>query len=118
MGVHAVPWNNRVMDQANSFWCYALCFSIAGAIWALLFGPAEQPLKKNGKKNQKKVDSEKKTPAKGTVASARLKQIVIEGCDLLIPLELLGWMPTGDVVVGSTMVLSTLLAGQEIWARV
>jgi hypothetical protein len=117
MGVYAVPWHDRVMDQANTFWFYALSFSVVGAMWALLVGPTEQPSKKNGKKKNQKT-SEEATPATPTAASARVKQIVVDGCDLLIPLELLGWMPTGDVVVGSTMLLSTLLTAQEIWARV
>ncbi|KAJ5822386.1 peroxin-11B Pex11B-Penicillium chrysogenum [Penicillium robsamsonii] len=116
MGVYAVSWNGRVMDQANTFWFYALSFSVAGAIWALLAG-SEQPLKKNGKRKNQKTTSEKATPVKVTATSTRVKQIVVDGCDLLIPLELLGWMPTGDVVVGSTMVLSTLLTAQDIWAR-
>ncbi|KAJ5205149.1 peroxin-11B [Penicillium cf. griseofulvum] len=117
MGVYAVSWNGRVMDQANTFWFYALAFSVAGGIWALLVGSAAQPSTKNGKrKNQK--SSEKAPPAKATAASARAKQIVVDTCDLFIPLELLGWMPTGDVVVGSTMMLSTLLTAQDIWARV
>lgn len=115
MGVYAVSWNDQVMDQANTFWLYALAFSIAGGVWTLLVGPTQQAPKKNGKKN------EKATPDKATVqaaASTQLKRIVVDGCDLLIPLELLGWMPTGDVVVGSTMVLSTLLTAQDIWAQV
>ncbi|CAI7654364.1 unnamed protein product [Penicillium glandicola] len=118
MGVYAVPWNDSVMEQANTFWFYALSFSVAGTIWALLVGPAEQPSKKNGKRKNQKTASEKAAPVQSTVASAQVKQIVVDGCDLLIPLELLGWMPTGDMVVGSTMVLSTLLTAQEIWARV
>ena len=117
MGVYAVSWNDRVMDQANTFWLYALSFSVAGAIWALLFGSTQQPPKKEAKKNQK-AESEKASPVKATPASALVKQAVVDGCDLLIPLELLGWWPTGDVVVGSTMVLSTLLTAQDIWARV
>ncbi|KAJ5784151.1 uncharacterized protein N7518_009828 [Penicillium psychrosexuale] len=117
MGVYAVTWNDPVMNQANTFWLYALSFSVAEAIWALLVSPAEQPSKKNGKRKNRKIASEK-TAVKSTVTSARVKQIVVDGCDLLIPLELLGWMPTGDVVVGSTMVLSTLLTAQEVWARV
>jgi hypothetical protein len=118
MGVCAVPWHDRVMDQANTFWLYALSFSVAGALWALLFGPAEKAPKKNGQKKNRKAVSEKTSPVKATAASACVKQIVVELCDLLIPLELLGWMPTGDVVVGSTMVLSTLLTAQDIWAQV
>jgi hypothetical protein len=115
MGVYAVSWHDPVMDQANTFWLYALSFSIAGGIWALL-GPSEQPAKRDGKKE--KVESEKTVPVKATPSSALIQQIVVDGCDLLIPLELLNWMPTGDVVVGSTMVLSTLLTAQNIWAQV
>ncbi|KAJ6100279.1 hypothetical protein N7467_001814 [Penicillium canescens] len=116
MGVYAVSWHDPVMDQANTFWLYALSFSVAGGIWALLFGPSEQLAKKDGEK--KKVESEKAVPVKATPSSALIQQIVVDSCDLLIPLELLNWMPTGDVVVGSTMVLSTLLTAQNIWARV
>ncbi|KAJ5780100.1 hypothetical protein N7457_005260 [Penicillium paradoxum] len=116
MGVHAVPWNDRIMEQANTFWFYALSFSIAGGIWALLSRPTEQPKKTGKRKNQKAV-SEKSTPAKAVTAS-QLKRVVVDGCDLLIPLQHLGWMPTGDVVIGSTMVLSTLLTAQDIWAQV
>lgn len=118
MGVYTVRWHDRVMDQANTFWFYALFFSVAGAIWALLVGPAEQLSKKNGKRENQKTTSEKATSVQPTAASAWAKQIVVDGCDSLIPLELLGWMPTGDVVVGSTMVLSTLLTAQEIWVSV
>ncbi|KAJ5554734.1 peroxin-11B Pex11B-Penicillium chrysogenum [Penicillium sp. DV-2018c] len=118
MGVYAVSWHDPVMDQANTFWFYALTFSVAGALWALLFGPAEKPVRKNGQKKDQKAVSEKTSPTKVTPSSVRVKQIVVELCDMLIPLELLGWMPTGDVVVGSTMVLSTLLTAQDIWAKV
>ena len=116
MGVYAVSWHDPVMDQANTFWLYALSFSVAGGIWALLFGPSQQLAKKDGEKE--KVESEKAVPVKATPSSALIQQIVVDSCDLLIPLELLNWMPTGDVVVGSTMVLSTLLTAQNIWARV
>lgn len=115
MGVYSVSWSDRVMVQANTFWLYALSFSIAGACWRLLFGLAKQspqPTKKN-----ERAESEKATPSKVIPASMLAKQIIADGCDLLIPLELLGWWPTGDVVIGSTMVLSTLLAAQDIWAR-
>jgi hypothetical protein len=116
MGVYAVSWNDRVMDQANTFWLYALSFSIAGVIWALLFGSAQQSPKET--KKDQKAQSGKTAPVNVTPASALLKKALVDGCDLLIPLELLGWWPTGDVVVGSTMMLSTLLTAQDIWAQV
>ncbi|KAJ5753345.1 uncharacterized protein N7511_007498 [Penicillium nucicola] len=118
MGVYSVSWHDPVMDQANTFWLYALSFSVVGSLWALLFGRAsEQPPKKNGKNKKEKVETEKAVAGKATASSALIQQIVVDSCDLLIPLELLHWMPTGDVVVGSTMVLSTLLTAQNIWAR-
>ncbi|CAG8947485.1 unnamed protein product [Penicillium salamii] len=114
MGVYAVPWNDRVMDQANTFWLYALSFSVAGSIWALLFSSTKQPAQADAK-NEK---AQKVTPVQATAASTLVKGVMVDGCDLLIPLELLGWWPTGDVVIGSTMVLSTLLTAQDIWAKV
>ncbi|KAJ5112784.1 hypothetical protein N7532_000829 [Penicillium argentinense] len=116
MGVWAVPWEERVMREANTFWFYALSFSLAGTVYALLFSNSTAPAskgkngkKKNGRKNEKAVSR--------VDSSALMKQIVVDGCDLLIPAELLDWMPTGDLVIGSTMILSTLLTGQDIWAK-
>ncbi|CAG7923423.1 unnamed protein product [Penicillium olsonii] len=113
MGVYAVPWNDRVMDQANTFWLYALSFSVVGSIWALLFSSPKQPAKVT--KNEKA--QEKVAPVHTTAASTLMKRVVVDGCDLLIPLELLAWWPTGDVVIGSTMMLSTLLTAQDIWTK-
>ncbi|KAJ5325496.1 hypothetical protein MYU51_000197 [Penicillium brevicompactum] len=115
IGVYAVPWNDPVMDQANTFWLYALSFSVAGALWELLFGNPKQPSKVE--KKSEKAQPEQVPPAKVTPASTLVKKVVVDGCDLLIPLELLRWWPTGDVVIGSTMVLSTLLTAQDIWAK-
>lgn len=114
MGVYSVSWNDRVIDQANTFWFYALSFSVLGACWRLLFGLVKQPSQPT--KNER-AESEKAAPSKVIPASTLVKQVIADGCDLLIPLELLGWWPTGDVVIGSTMVLSTLLTAQDIWAR-
>lgn len=118
MGVWAVPWEERVMREANTFWFYALCFSLAGAVYSLLFsGSTEASKGKNGKKrNARKSEKEKAMPQ--VTSSALLTQILVDGCDLLIPAELLDWMPTGDLVIGSTMVLSTLLTANNIWAKV
>lgn len=100
------------MREANQFWFYALSFSLLGAIYALLSPvPASKSLDKKGRK------SEKIAPAT-TNSLALVKQIVVECCDLLIPAELLGWYPTGDLVLGITMVLSTLVTSQSIWSRV
>ncbi|KAK5805820.1 hypothetical protein VI817_000078 [Penicillium citrinum] len=116
MGVWAVPWEERVMREANTFWFYALCFSLAGTLYALLSaGPSETRGRGGKKKNTRKSE---KMAASKAVSSALWTQLLIDGCDLLIPAELLNWMPTGDLVIGSTMILSTLLAAGSIWDRV
>lgn len=118
MGVYTVPWEERVMREANQFWFYALSFSLLGAVYALLSSPSSgrtskttDGRKKNGRKNEK-------TDQTTVNSSALVKQIVVDGCDLLIPAALLNWMPTGDLVLGVTMVISTVLTGQSIWNRV
>ncbi|CAI7641579.1 unnamed protein product [Penicillium manginii] len=114
MGVYAVPWEERIMREANTYWFYALCFSLLGTIYALLFS-GESQAKGKGKRGGRKSE---KAVAPKLDSSALWTALVIDGCDLLIPAELLDWMPTGDLVIGSTMVLSTLLAARGIWKRV
>ncbi|KAJ5215395.1 uncharacterized protein N7498_001802 [Penicillium cinerascens] len=114
MGVYMVPWEERVMREANQFWFYALSLSLLGAIYALL-SPPRASKSQNEKKKGKKTE---KTAPTTVNSSALVKQIVVDSCDLLIPAELLDWYPTGDLVLGVTMVLSTLLTGQDIWSRV
>ncbi|KAJ6014182.1 hypothetical protein N7540_008773 [Penicillium herquei] len=120
MGVYAVPWEARVMREANTFWFYALSFSIAGSLYGIIFPAAAEPAKKTQTKNGKKEKNEEKVAAPAPRTSntpALLRKIVTDSCDLLLPAELLNWMPTGDLVLGVTMVLSTILTGSDIWAR-
>lgn len=116
MGVWAVPWEERVMREANTWWFYALCFSLFGTIYALMFSGSGSEKGKNGKKRNGRK-SEKAAVAR-VDTSALWTALVVDGCDLLIPAELLDWMPTGDLVIGSTMVLSTLLTAKAIWNKV
>lgn len=114
------------MQEANTFWFYALAFSIAGAMYALLFSSPAKPLPENTATKEKatpKPDQGKTKAASpaGTAETGNFKlvrQIVAESCDLLLPATLLGWMRTGDLIVGLTMVLSTLLTSMEIWKGV
>lgn len=106
------------MRQANTFWFYALALSLIGTLYRLFFstGQGQGTSRKDArKKNTRKGD--KAVPAAPSTA-ALVRQAVVDGCDLLIPAEILDWMPTGDLVVGVTMVASTLVTAREIWARV
>ncbi|KAJ5666630.1 hypothetical protein N7462_011039 [Penicillium macrosclerotiorum] len=122
MGVYLVPWEARVMREANTFWFYALFFSILGSVYGLLFTSderspkAEDQKKKSGQKSQKEkaaTIAEPEVPHSSTL----VRQIIVDSCDMLIPAELLNWFPTGDLVLGVTMVMSTLLTGHAIWKR-
>lgn len=42
-----------------------------------------------------------------------LTELVILGCDILIPVQALGWLNVDDVNVGSATVLSTLLTWKD-----
>lgn len=117
MGVYLVPWEEQVMYEANQFWFYALSFSFLGALYSLLSLPTGRTSQARGGKRKGSKKSEKAVSALPD-SSALVKQIIVDGCDLLIPAELLNWMPTGDLVLGVTMVVSTVLTGREIWARV
>lgn len=127
MDVYLVPWEQRVMNEANTFWFYALSFSIAGAVYGLLFSGSGEPAAKakdsKNEKNDAKAEKEKTkvaadSKAGATKTTALVRQIVVESCDLVLPVTLLGWVHLGDLVVGGTMVVSTVLTGREIWKRV
>lgn len=115
MGVWTVPWEERIMRQANTYWFYALCFSVAGSLYNIFFSAPAKPAKKSkDEKEKKSEESVVDTPQ----TSGLLLPLIADSCDLLLPLELLDWYPTGDLVIGVTMVLSTILTGWNIWARV
>lgn len=126
MDVYLVPWEARVMKEANTFWFYALSFSLAGTVYALLFSALAEPASKakdqKQKKNGTKTEKEKAEPVTNEKANAPntaalVRQIIVEGCDLVLPVTLLNWWPTSDLVVGLTMVVSTVLTGREIWKK-
>ncbi|KAJ5758502.1 hypothetical protein N7520_005658 [Penicillium odoratum] len=118
MGVYAVPWEERVMREANTFWFYALSLSLAGSVYSLLFSGAAEKIKSKDGKKEKNNEKTVEKPAPRVDTSVLMKQIVVDGCDLLLPVSLLGWYHPGDLVIGGTMVLSTLLTGSRIWAQV
>jgi hypothetical protein len=127
MDVYLVPWEARVMKEANTFWFYALSFSLAGAFYALLFsasaGSAPKAKDQREKKNGTVAEKEKPEPVTNKKAdapktTALVRQIVVESCDLVLPITLLSWVHTSDLVVGLTMVVSTVLTGREIWKKV
>jgi hypothetical protein len=125
MNIHPVAWNKLVLIEAYKFWFYALSLSILGAVLGLLFTPRvstaskyssdEKPsTKKDNGKAPTTVDAQGQSQAERT---ALMKRIVVDGCDLLIPGAFVGWMQVSDLVVGVTMVISTVVSGGDVWGR-
>ncbi|RHZ53105.1 PEX11 domain protein [Aspergillus thermomutatus] len=121
MNVYPVQWNKPVLVEAYKFWFYALALSIVGALWGLLFGSASgSPSAGKVQQDEKKGGSGKegKEGGRKEVSTGPLvKRIVVDGCDLLIPGVFLGWIQVSDVVVGMAMVVSTLVAGRDVWVK-
>lgn len=96
MGVYSTSWSDWVLLEAHKFWFCALSLSLLGSLWMLLVA-------------DKKASASKSSPW--------LKRIIIDGCDLLIPGSMVGWIAVSPLVVAMSMVASTLLAAQDIWAQ-
>ncbi|KAJ9315190.1 hypothetical protein DTO271D3_4643 [Paecilomyces variotii] len=96
MGVYSTSWSDWVLLEAHKFWFCALSLSLLGSLWMLLVA-------------DKKASASKSSPW--------LKRIIIDGCDLLIPGSMVGWIAVSPLVVAMSMVASTVLAAQDIWAQ-
>lgn len=120
--VYPVSWNARVTTEAYRFWFCGLALSVLGCVWGVFLGMMTSPSSSSNKASSN-GDSEKKTEKeKGPVAqlprSMLVKRIVVDGCDLLIPGAFLGWIRVGELGVGVAMLMSTLVAGRDLWASV
>lgn len=111
MNVAQVDWYRPLMTEANKFWFYALVLSILRMTWLIFFPVAEpSPAKGKGKGKGKagaKTVGQPKWPL--------VKKIIIDGCDLTLPGSFIGWVPASGLQIGAAMVVSTVLAGHNVW---
>ncbi|KAL4936391.1 hypothetical protein BDV06DRAFT_205128 [Aspergillus oleicola] len=118
MNVARVAWYHPLMTEANKFWFYALSLSILRCTWELFFPtvtsvPAKVSEKGDGKGKSKTSSTQQTTAPKWPL----IKRIIIDGCDLTLPGSFIGWVPATGLQIGVGMVVSTLLAGHEVWLR-
>ena len=114
MNIWLVPWYTPVLMEASKFWFYAIAASITGTLWKLFFGSAAAQ-----NESQKKEKSEK-SPSDATPAPSTtylLTRIVSDSCDLTLPASFLGWIAVGDLGIGLSMVVSTLIVSRDVWAK-
>jgi hypothetical protein len=111
MNVYRVDWYKPLMTEANKFWFYAIVLSITRAAWELLFTPVVAGSSTKGKGDKAK----KASAAPGSPKWPLVKRIVIDVCDLTLPGSFIGWVPVTGLQIGLAMVVSTVLAGHNVW---
>ena len=107
MGVTSYEWGPRIQLEANKFWAYALLTSIVLSLWDLFITP---PTPITGSKDVVSMRRPSTTEL--------YVQLVVDGCDLLLPSSAVGWLSLSPVIIGVTMTVSSSLSGRQIWQRV
>ncbi|OJD20263.1 hypothetical protein ACJ73_08406 [Blastomyces percursus] len=133
--IYPTPWAEQVLLESYKFWFYSMVFASVGIVWQLIV-PAPTPKSQQTKSNNVKQEDEKKgsegetekTSDEPNAAAAAgypntntarlLSELIALGCDILIPIQSLGWLDVDDLTVGSAAVVSTLLMGKYKWAKV
>jgi hypothetical protein len=125
MGIWSTQWTRDVYVESNRFWFYALSLSLLGSIWAVFFSAGSQspasPSSSNKETLSEKEKQQQQQPQQqqrsGKNLTPIVKRIVVDGCDLLLPGSFLGWIGASPMQVGVAMVVSTLVASQDIWIK-
>lgn len=125
--IWTTPTGQTIDTEANKFWAYALTAAVAGDIWDILTAtPTSENAKVGGRSKTAQDPSEKKQEAKKQGLEKRdekkrdwrlYRQLVVDGCDLFIPLTIVGWVDLGSRRLGALMVVSTLGAGWGVYER-
>jgi len=120
MGVYKTTWAGPVFVEAMRFWFYSLVagilLSVVG-IWELYTTPLTVRIAgEKGKGREVKNEEAKKEWNKER--AQLIKCLVIDGCDLFIPGSVTGWLPVSSQTVGYCSVISTVLAGSDVWVKI
>lgn len=122
MGVYRTTWAAGLFVEAMKFWFYSLILGILQAVievWNLSWKDLVVSSVREGKdeKVAEKVarGQESRTRERTLKRRKAAKKMVIDGCDLFIPGSITGWMVVSSSNVGVLCVVSTVLAGSDIW---
>ena len=128
MGVYKTAWAAPLFHEAMKFWFYSLSASLLLSVMEWFSVPKQgakavkEKNKKdgNGKEEDEDDDGKEKVEwernerkRKGRIA----KKFVTDACDLFIPGSITGWLTLESANVGWCSVVSTFLAGMDVWAR-
>lgn len=134
MGVYQTIWAAPVFREAMKFWFYSLSLSVVLSIvriWRLYveptglrskakvkgMGKVEGKLDGDGEKNDEE-EAEKEIVEWRQKRQGIMRKLVIDACDIVIPGSVTGWMKISSANVGMCSVVSTVLAGTEVWVRI
>ncbi|KAI1925903.1 hypothetical protein LOZ65_002715 [Ophidiomyces ophidiicola] len=139
LGAHSTEWSRMMLVEANKFWFYAILFSILSNVWQIIcaqltldtsqLGGHEERRGGNASLNSSRSKKSKKSAAEGSItgqskrtelhlkASSLTRNLIVNGCDLLMPGAFVGWIDVSPLVVSSAMVLSTVLVGRDRWVK-
>ncbi|PGH27710.1 hypothetical protein AJ80_00497 [Polytolypa hystricis UAMH7299] len=133
-------WAKQVFIESYKLWFYGLTFYLAATVWQLLGLPGTPG--NTTAASSKSTSSSEKTSSNGNAAAAAaekdtkenaaavlgkgagvsrqrlMKDLVVAGCDILIPGSTLGWIDVSFLTVASTAVLTSVLVGQDRWAKI
>jgi len=119
MGLTNLEWGPWLVRQGNLFWFYGLACSLLLGIWEIWFGEEVEEAKTGAgeKDGVKKGSAEKEVVEKRAERDLPYKQIMIDGCDLLIPGAAVGWLPYSPLTISVAMSISTVLSMSDMWAK-
>lgn len=135
MGLTTYEWGDRLQTEALKCWFYGISVSIFLGYYQLIslyFFSSEKPTAVPKTASEKvppgKNETEKATPPSSDDAARSaafeatrgriVTQLTIDMADIFLPGSALGWAKVGPVVVGACQSASSLLAMQQVWARV
>jgi len=121
MEIWTTAWASNVLLEAMKFWFYSILFSLTLSFLELFQLSYKSPTSKQSEKaNGRPKKTSKASKAHELMAKRQdiVKRIITDGCDLLIPGFVTGWIETSFATVGISGVVSTVLVSTDIWNRV
>lgn len=118
-------WGHTLQLEANRCWFWAICASILICCYQLLQTPGESRATTGTPKDTSTTTEGEKLPdTRQTERSEEIhymsicRQLLIDGCDLIIAGSSVGWVSADEVRVGTAYMISSAVAGQQLWERV
>lgn len=118
MGVYPTSWAAPLFLEAMKFWFYSLSASLLLSVLEWFSVPGEKVVKEKNEKYDAEKEKVKfdmmERKRRGRIA----KRFVTDACDLFIPGSITGWLVIESANVGWCSVVSTFLAGMDVWVKV